>query len=85
MPYLLLLFLCLATVVAYVQRSALSVPSKAIEAEFGLDDGGLGLVGGRQQRRQDLGERGGRRSGGFGGLDSLAGGAEAAQADCTKR
>lgn len=44
MPYLLLLFLCLATVVAYVQRSALSVPSKAIEAEFGLDDGGLGLV-----------------------------------------
>ena len=44
MPYLLLGFLCLATVVAYVQRTALAVPSKAIEAEFGLADGGLGLV-----------------------------------------
>lgn len=44
MPYLLLLFLCLATVVGYVQRSALSVPSKAIEADLGLAPGGLGLV-----------------------------------------
>jgi MFS family permease len=44
MPYLLLVFLCLAAVVAYVQRTALSVPSAAIEAELGLAAGGLGLV-----------------------------------------
>ncbi len=40
----LLGFLCAATVVAYLQRSALSVPSKAIEGELGLTAQDMGLV-----------------------------------------
>ena len=36
MRYTLLAFLCAATVIAYLQRSALGVPSKAIEGELGL-------------------------------------------------
>jgi sugar phosphate permease len=42
--YTLLFFLCLVTIVAYLQRSALAVPSKAIEGELGLTPGSLGLV-----------------------------------------
>jgi nitrate/nitrite transporter NarK len=40
----LLSFLCAATVVAYLQRSALGVPSKAIERELVLTSGDMGLV-----------------------------------------
>lgn len=40
----LLSFLCAATVVAYLQRSALGVPSKAIERELQLTSGDMGLV-----------------------------------------
>ena len=44
MRYLVLSFLCAATVIAYVQRSALGVPSKAIEAELGISPAEMGLV-----------------------------------------
>ena len=44
MRYRLLSFLCLATVIAYIQRSALGVPSKQIEAELGLGPKDMGLV-----------------------------------------
>ena len=36
MRYVVLASLCLATVIAYLQRAALGVPSKAIEGELGL-------------------------------------------------
>src|SRR5207253_2516182 len=36
--------LCLAAMIAYVQRAALSVPAKAIEHNFGLSATELGLV-----------------------------------------
>ena len=44
MRYGVLSFLCLVTVVAYLQRSALGVPSKTIEGELGLGPKGMGLV-----------------------------------------
>jgi sugar phosphate permease len=44
MRYTLLSVLCLATVVAYLQRAALGVPSKAIEGELGLGPKEMGLV-----------------------------------------
>ena len=44
MRYNLLSFLCAATVIAYVQRSALGVPSKAIEHDLGMTSQDLGLV-----------------------------------------
>lgn len=44
MRYFILLFLCLATVIAYLQRSVLGVPSKAIEAELGISSSDMGLV-----------------------------------------
>lgn len=36
--------LCLAALIAYVQRSAISVPSKVIQQDLGLDDTSLGWV-----------------------------------------
>lgn len=44
MRYTLLAFLCLVTLVAYLQRSALGVPSKAIEGELGLTPESMGFV-----------------------------------------
>lgn len=44
MRYNLLSFLCAATVIAYLQRSALGVPSKRIEADLGLSPQDMGLV-----------------------------------------
>lgn len=44
MRYTVLAFLCSAAVIAYVQRSALSVPAKRIQAELTIDDAQLGLV-----------------------------------------
>jgi MFS family permease len=44
MKYNLLSFLCAATVIAYLQRSALGVPSKRIEADLNLTSQDLGLV-----------------------------------------
>ena len=44
MRYGVLALLCLATVIAYLQRSALGVPSKAIEGELGLTPQAMGLV-----------------------------------------
>lgn len=40
----LLSFICAATVIAYLQRSALGVPSKQIEADLALNPQDLGLV-----------------------------------------
>lgn len=44
MRFNLLAFLCAITVIAYIQRSALGVPSKNIETELGLTSQHLGLV-----------------------------------------
>jgi MFS family permease len=44
MKYTLLSFLCAATVIAYLQRSALGVPSKKIEGELNLGPQDMGLV-----------------------------------------
>jgi MFS family permease len=44
MRYGVLTLLCVATVIAYVQRSAIGVPSKAIEAELGIGPREMGLV-----------------------------------------
>lgn len=44
MRYSLLSFLCLATVIAYVQRNALTVPVKTVEQELGLGPKDMGLV-----------------------------------------
>lgn len=44
MRYRLLSFLCAATLIAYLQRSALGVPSKQIEKDLALSPGDLGLV-----------------------------------------
>lgn len=44
MRYTLLAFLCVVTLVAYLQRSALGVPSKAIEGELGLTPQAMGFV-----------------------------------------
>lgn len=44
MKYNLLAFLCAATVIAYLQRSALGVPSKQIEADLALGPSDMGLV-----------------------------------------
>lgn len=44
MRYTLLSFLCAATVIAYLQRSALGVPSKQIEAELVLSSQDMGFV-----------------------------------------
>lgn len=44
MRYNLLTFLCAATVIAYLQRSALSVPSKTIEQQLNLTSEQMGLV-----------------------------------------
>jgi sugar phosphate permease len=44
MRYVVLSFLCLVTVIAYLQRAALGVPSKAIEGDLGLGPKDMGLV-----------------------------------------
>jgi MFS family permease len=44
MRYNLLSFLCAATVIAYLQRSALGVPSKAIERDLGITSQDMGVV-----------------------------------------
>jgi MFS family permease len=44
MRSLVLLLVCLAAIIAYVQRTALTVPTKTIEAELGIDDRHMGLV-----------------------------------------
>jgi sugar phosphate permease len=44
MRYTVLGFLCVATVIAYVQRSALGVPAKTIEGELGLGPQQMGVV-----------------------------------------
>lgn len=44
MRYWVLTLLCLAAVIAYVQRAALSVPAADVQRDLGLDDGELGIV-----------------------------------------
>lgn len=44
MRYLVLSFLCFATVIAYIQRSALGVPSKEIERDLGLGPRDMGFI-----------------------------------------
>lgn len=36
--------LCMAALIAYVQRSAISVPAKSIQQDLGIDAGSMGLV-----------------------------------------
>jgi MFS family permease len=44
MRYAVLGMLCAAAVIAYVQRSAISVPTQAMQAELAMTERGLGLV-----------------------------------------
>jgi sugar phosphate permease len=44
MRYMVLLLVCLACVIAYVQRTALTVPTKNIQADLGINPGQMGLI-----------------------------------------
>src|SRR3954447_18669255 len=44
MRYLILTWLCVAAVVAYVHRGALSVPAQTIQTELGFHEDTMGLV-----------------------------------------
>jgi MFS family permease len=44
MRYGVLSLLCVATVIAYVQRAAITVPSKTIETELGIGPAAMGVV-----------------------------------------
>ena len=44
MKYNLLSFLCAVTVIAYLQRSAISVPTQQIELDLGLNPQLMGIV-----------------------------------------
>jgi MFS transporter, ACS family, aldohexuronate transporter len=44
MRYAVLSLVCAAAVIAYVQRMALSVPTKDIQADLRIDEGGMGLI-----------------------------------------
>src|SRR5581483_12376116 len=44
MRYAVLALLCAVAVIAYVQRSAIGVPTRAIQAELKITEGDLGLV-----------------------------------------
>lgn len=44
MRYLVLLLICLAAIIGYVQRTALSVPSKDIQNDLGISLEGMGLI-----------------------------------------
>lgn len=44
MRYVVLLLLCIAAVIAYVQRNAISVPTKVIQADLGFDEVAMGFV-----------------------------------------
>ncbi len=44
MRYGVLGMLCVAALIAYVQRSAISVPAKIIQQEFGMDAASMGLL-----------------------------------------
>jgi sugar phosphate permease len=44
MRYLVLLLVCLAAVIAYVQRTALTVPTRTIQADLGISERQMGLV-----------------------------------------
>lgn len=44
MRYGVLLLLCLAAVIAYVQRNAITVPTKLIQTDLGFDEAAMGVV-----------------------------------------
>lgn len=44
MRYLVLMFVCLAAVIAYLQRTALTVPTKTIQADLGITEYRMGLI-----------------------------------------
>ena len=44
MRYLVLSLVCLAAVIAYVQRTALTVPTKTIQKDLGIDEQQMGLI-----------------------------------------
>ena len=44
MRYMVLLLICLAAVIAYVQRTALTVPTKDIQRDLEITERGMGLV-----------------------------------------
>ena len=44
MRYWVLSMLCMAALIAYIQRSAISVPAKIIQQELDMDAASMGLV-----------------------------------------
>ncbi len=44
MRYLVLALVCLVAVIAYVQRTALTVPTKTIQEDLQIDERGMGLI-----------------------------------------
>jgi sugar phosphate permease len=44
MRYMVLMLVCLAAVIAYVQRTALTVPTRTIQADLGIDERDVGLI-----------------------------------------
>ena len=44
MRYIVLLLICLAAIIAYVQRTALTVPTKTIQADLDISERGMGLI-----------------------------------------
>ena len=44
MRYLVLTMVCLAAVIAYVQRLALTVPTRTIQSDLGIDEQDVGLI-----------------------------------------
>src|SRR6476660_8787756 len=44
MRYLVLTLVCLAAVIAYVQRTALTVPTRTIQDDLDISERGMGLV-----------------------------------------
>src|SRR5687768_6785361 len=44
MRYVVLLLICLAAIVAYVQRTALTVSTKTIQRDLDISESGMGLI-----------------------------------------
>src|SRR6476619_1688912 len=44
MRYLVLMLVCLVAVIAYLQRTTLTVPTKTIQHDLGIDEQDMGLV-----------------------------------------
>ena len=44
MRYIMLLLICLSAIIAYVQRTALTVPTKTIQRDLDISESGMGLI-----------------------------------------